>query len=80
MLEEKLPYTRVLAMNDRGRGILKEAKKTFPFLNPGEIPDHPHWSLEKRCGDLYGLFCTEAIEAPGAEENRRLCYQKGSPV
>jgi len=80
MLEEKLPYTRVLAMNDRGRGILKEAKKTFPFLNPGEIPDHPHWSLKKRCGDLYGLFCTEAIEAPGAEENRRLCYQKGSPV
>ena len=31
--------------------------------------------LEKRCGDLYGLFCTGGIEHPGREENRRVYYQ-----
>lgn len=77
-LESYVPYTRVLAFNDRGRSILKEAKKRYPFLNAGEAADHPHWELEKRCSSLYGLFCTEGIEAPCPEENRRIYYHKES--
>ena len=71
----EVPYTRVLAFSSRGRQILKEAKKTGLYLNAGESCDHPCWQLEKRCGDLYGLFCTDGVEAPGREENRRIYYQ-----
>lgn len=74
-LEAPVPYTRVLAFNDRGRALLKDAKKHYSFRNAGESADHPYWELEKRCGDLYGLFCTDCIEAPGAEEKRRIFYQ-----
>ena len=77
ILEADVPYTRVLAFNDKGRAILKEAKKQSTFLNAGESADHPYWELEKRCGDLYALFCTGEPEAPGAEEKRRVYYHKG---
>jgi predicted nucleotidyltransferase len=77
MLEAPVSYTRVLAFNDRGRLILKDAKKHHTFLNAGEPADEPYWELEKRCGDLYGLFCTEGPEAPGTEENRRIFYKRG---
>ena len=76
MLEEEAPYARVLAFNDKGRAVLKEAKKQGTFLNAGESIDHPYWELEKRCGDLYGLFCVDGIEPPGCEEKRRVFYQK----
>lgn len=74
-LAMEIPYTRVLAFTDRGRGILRQAKSTGTYLNAGEGYDHPYWELEKRCGDLYGLFCTDGMEPPGAEENRRVYYQ-----
>ena len=74
-LEEEVPYTRELAFNDTGRAILKEAKKSAPYLNAGESFEHPYWYLENRCGDLYGLFCTDGVEPPGREENRRIYYQ-----
>ena len=70
-----IPYTRVLAFTTRGRQLLKEANNEGIYLNAGEAFPHPYWELEKRCGDLYGLFCTEGIEPPGAEENRRIYYQ-----
>ena len=70
------PYTRVLAFSERGRVILKGSKKACSFLNVGESADHPYWELEKRCGDLYGLFCTEAVEPPGTEEKQRVYYHK----
>ena len=73
-LEAEVPYTRVLAFNDKGRGVLKTAKKSGVFLNAGEAFDHPYWDLERRCGDLYGLFCTDGIEPPGIEEKRRISY------
>ena len=73
-LEAEVPYTRVLAFNDKGRGVLKTAKKSGVFLNAGEAFDHPYWELERRCGDLYGLFCTDGIEPPGIEEKRRISY------
>ena len=74
-LQMQVPYTRVLAFNDRGRILLKQAKKNGVYLNAGEKKDHPYWELEKRCGDLYGLFCTGCIEPPGGEEKRRVYYQ-----
>ena len=73
-----IPYTRVLAFNDRGRQILSQSKKQGVYLNAGEQFDHPYWALEKRCGDLYGLFQTEGIAAPGAEESRRIYYHRES--
>ena len=78
ILYEPVPYTRVLAFNDRGRSALKEVKKTGCYVNAGEAVDHPHWELEKRCGDLYGLFCTDGISAPGIEESRRVFYHCNS--
>ena len=73
-LTSEAPYARVLGFTDRGREILSRTKKSGAYLNAGERTDHPYWQLEKRCGDLYGLFCTDATEAPGAEERRRIIY------
>lgn len=74
-LEAEVPYVRVLAFNDRGRSILRTAKKEALFVNAGESTDHPHWQLEQRCGSLYGLFCTREPEVPGSEAAARIYYQ-----
>ena len=74
-LEAEIPYTRVLAFNDRGRAILKEAKKTGLYLNAGERAHHPYWELEQRAGNLYGLFCTKGPEPPGTEVRRRVVIE-----
>lgn len=76
MLEKPAPYTRVLALNDRGRAALKLARSTGYFPNAAEAVEHPFLSLEKRAGDLYGLFCADGPEAPGMEENRRVFFPK----
>lgn len=74
MMASPAPYVRLLALNDRGRTILRQKKDRFPVINAGESADHPYWELEKRAGDLFGLFCTDAPEPPKAEENRRVVY------
>ena len=79
MLEETAPYVRALALNDRGRSVLRRMKQHIHCINAGEIPDHPYWLLEKRCADLYGLFRTDGPEAPGREEKARIYYDK-TPV
>ena len=71
-----VPYTRVLAFNDRGRMALKAARQTGTFLNAGEIDLTEYGAKERMIGDLYGLFCTAGPEAPGAETARRIYYQK----
>ncbi len=71
-----VPYTRVLAFNDRGRIVLKEARKTGTFLNAGEVSLTPYGEKERIIGDLYGLFCTDGPETPSAENRRRVYYQK----
>ena len=68
-------YTRVLAFNDRGRTALKKARETGTFLNAGEISLTPYGEKERIIGDLYGLFCVDGPEAPGAEAKRRIFYQ-----
>ena len=69
-------YTRVLGFNDRGRMILKAARQTGCFLNAGEIDLSDYGAKERQIGDLYGLFCENAPEAPGAETARRIYYHK----
>jgi len=71
-----VPYTRVLAFNDRGRSMLKAARQTGTFLNAGEIDLTDYGLKEQRTGDLYGLFCTGAPGKPGAENARRIYYHK----
>ena len=75
-MAEEVPYTRVLAFNDRGREILSSAKKDRLYLNTGERREEPYWQLEQRCGSLYGLFATDAPGAPDAESQARIWYQK----
>ena len=69
------PYVRVLAFNDRGREILKAARKTGLFPNIGESLEDPYQQIEHRCGDLYGLFAQDAPESAGAEARQRVFYQ-----
>ena len=73
-MRSPVPYVRLLALNDKGRRIIRQNKGLFPVVNAGESIQHPYWELEKRAGDLYGLFCTDLPEPPGAEENRRVIY------
>ena len=75
-LSSPVPYCRVLAFNDRGRDILKNAKKSGFFPNIGEKQDHPFQKIENRCSDLYGLFAVGKPEAPGKEQNRRVYYHQ----
>ena len=75
-LEMRPPYTRILAFNDRGRRILNAYAECGHLKNIGEKAEHPYWVIEQRAQDLYGLFCTDAPEAPGREEKRRVYYHK----
>ncbi len=68
------PYVRVLALNDRGREILKKARQTGRFPNIGEKIDHPYQSIETRCGRLYGLFAADTLEPPDRNETARIVY------
>jgi len=73
-----VPYTRVLAFNDRGRSALRNARQTGTFLNAGEIDLTPYGAKERQIGDLYGLFCTATPGRPGVETARRIYYRKES--
>ncbi len=70
------PYVRVLAFNDRGRQILKQARQFGTFLNAGEPGTTPYWETEQRSGDLYGLFSVGCPETPGIEAGRRVFYHR----
>ncbi len=67
------PYCRVLAFNDTGRGVLKQARLAGQFPHTGEKVDSPYQALESRADDLYGLF-SAAPEAPGQAPKRRVHY------
>ena len=76
LLEAEVPYTRILAFSQRGREILKEAKKETCFVNAGQRIEHPFFRIEQRCSSLYGLFCVQAPQAPDAEASQRIFYLK----
>lgn len=73
-LQSPPPYARVLALNDRGRALLKTARKTGSFPNAGEPVDHPYQLLEHRAQRLYSLFAENGPHAPYQEEDRRIYY------
>ena len=70
------PYARVLALNDKGREILKIAREAGQYPNIGEKVEHPYQLIENRCGTLYGLFAADATESPTLESDYRVYYQK----
>lgn len=74
MMASPAPYVRLLAFNDKGRSVLRQNKEKFPVLNAGEAADGPYWELERRAGDLYGLFATDSPDPPGMEKHRRVVY------
>ena len=59
-------YARVLALNEKGREILKNARSTGLFPNIGEKLQHPFEIIENRCDALYGLFAVEAPLEPAS--------------
>ncbi len=73
-LETPPPYARVLALNDKGRAVLKSARTTGLFPNVGESVDNPYQALEYRAERLYSLFALRGDEPPFSEENRRIYY------
>ena len=73
------PYTRVLALNEKGREILKKARLSGEFINIGTQVDSAWQTVETRATALYGLFAEEP-EAPAAENDYRVSYQGESPV
>lgn len=75
-IAQKPPYTRVLALNDRGRQVLKTAKSHSTFINAGQRVDHPYWDLEARSSDLHALFATNSLDPPGKEKGYRIYYEK----
>lgn len=75
-LASPAPYARVLALNDKGREILKTARQTGWYPNIGEKVDNTYQVIENRCGTLYGLFSTGTPEAPDVEAHYRMYYQK----
>ena len=79
LLNTPAPYVRALALNDRGRSVLRSAKRHMLCINAGESVDNPYFDLERRCADLYGLFRADGPGAPGAEEKQRIYYHKENP-
>ncbi len=74
-IDSPAPYTRVLALNDRGREALKFARQTGEFPNAGESIDSPYQALEHRTGMVYGLFSSKNCK-PYREDERRIYYHK----
>lgn len=70
------PCVRVLAFNSKGRSVLRECRDSLAFRNAGESAEDFWWNIERRCDDLYGLFCMGTAEYPGTEERRRVYYKK----
>ena len=73
-LSSPAPYARVLALNDRGRQVLKLARQIGFYPNIGEKLEHPYQVIEDRCDSLYGLFCADGPEPPLPEY--RVFYTK----
>lgn len=74
LLESKQPYTRVLAMNNAGRGILNIAREFGQFPNIGQEMDSPYEALEAKWDDLYALFSQE--NEPSGQHKKRRVYLK----
>ena len=75
MLQSPIPYVRVLALNYKGRQILKTAREKGCFVNIGEKQIDPYQTIEDRCSALYGLFA-ENTDRPDLENGYRVFYEE----
>lgn len=78
-LKGPAPYARVLAFDDRGRQVLRKARKTgtLPLCNAGSTPpDRDYYKIECRAADLYSLFAASEELPVGGEERGRIWYEK----
>ena len=77
-LKRPISHTRVLAMSQTGRQLLKKSRQqgSIPILNAGERPEEDGlWEQERRYSDLYTLFCVEENHiTPGMEKSVRVCF------
>ncbi len=71
-MTEQNTYSRVLALNNRGRDVLIKARETGLFPNSGEKLDHPYQEIENRCDGIYDLFAGELSD----REPNRVYYHK----
>lgn len=75
-LQQPIPYVRILAMSQNGRGIVRQARKggTLPLLNSGQTPeDRSYYRLEAKASDLFTLFAAPSFPCPaGMEQTARL--------
>ena len=78
-MDSPAPYTRVLALNDTGREILKAARDTGAFPNAGDDVDSPYQELEHRAGMVYDLF-THGKLSLNREADRRIYYKKETEI
>ncbi len=67
-LDTPAPYARVLALNEKGGNILKNARKTGFYPNIGEKTGTEYEVIEERCDRLYGLTAVRGVEAAEAEK------------
>ena len=74
-IAQPAPYTRVLALNNKGREVLKLARQNGDFPNIGEKTGHPFEAIENRAGSLYGLFAEGSVGAPDDAEHCRVYYK-----
>ena len=74
-MDTPAPYTRVLALNNKGREILKAARNSGQFPNAGESVDSPYQALEYRAGMVYSLF-SNGEQSLYPEDERRIYYNK----
>ena len=75
-LLREAPYVRVLAFDEMGRTVLRQAKKDarLTLVNAGQTPpDEVYYALERRCAALYGLF---AMQPELFSEHVARIYQK----
>lgn len=76
LLQQEVPYVRVLAMNEQGGGVLRTMREQqdLMLLNSGEkAPSCAFAELERRAEALYGLFAETETEAPVFPAALRYC-------
>ena len=74
-LVDEAPYVRVLAVSERGQGVLRQMKKlgVVRIVNPGALPpDLDYWQLEQRAAALFELFRCDTIGPADSERRARI--------
>ena len=78
-LRQTPPYVRVLAFDERGQTVLRQAKKSggCMLVNAGQTPpDTAYYELERRAADLYTLFSRPGAPCSAGTERGTRIYQR----